>query len=103
MFSLQSSWRYDQTTFYKGFLRDLGRAHSRVIIDPFIIEKSMAMPLPTPIKPRTRSVCVIINTKLFEAHEQAYKDQVVWAAGIMQAIASPFELQYLRWPAKVLN
>lgn len=60
----------------------------------------MAIPLPTPIKLRARSVYVIINTKLYEAHEQAYKDQVVWTADIMQAIASLLSYNIYAYPQR---
>jgi phosphatidylserine/phosphatidylglycerophosphate/cardiolipin synthase-like enzyme len=87
MFSLQSSHLYDQNTFYKAFLRDLGHARTRVIIEsPFITKKRMGLLLPTLLKLRARGVRVIINTKPFEEHEQAYQSQAIWAVGIMQDI-----------------
>jgi len=47
MFSPQSSRLYDQSTFYKAFLRDLENAQSRVVIEsPFITEKRMTLLLP---------------------------------------------------------
>lgn len=87
MFSLNTSRLYDQSTFYKSFLRDLGRAQSRVVIEsPFITKKRMSLLLPTLLKLRARDVRVIINTKPFEEHEQAYQSQAIWAVGIMQDI-----------------
>jgi hypothetical protein len=44
----------------------------------------MNLLLPTLIKLRNKNVHIIINTKLFEEHEQRYRDQSVWAVGIMQ-------------------
>ncbi len=85
MYSLTSSRLYDQSTFYKAFLRDLERAQLCVIIEsPFIAKKRMSLLLPALSKLRTRGVRVIINTKPFEEHEQAHQCQVMWAVGIMQ-------------------
>ena len=85
MFSLQSSRLYDQTSFYKVFLRDLGLAQFRVIIEsPFITKKCMSLLLPTLLKLRARDVRVIINTKPFEEHKQAYQSQAIWVVGVMQ-------------------
>ncbi len=87
MFSLNTSRLYDQSTFYKSFLRDLGRAQSRVVIEsPFITKKRMSLLLPALLKLRAKDVRVIINTKPFEEHEQAYQSQAIWAVGIMQDI-----------------
>ncbi len=85
MFSLNSSRLYDQTSFYKAFLRDLGHAQSRVIIEsPFITEKRMRLLLPTLSKLRIKGIRVIINTKPFEEHEQSYQSQAVQAVAVMQ-------------------
>ena len=87
MFSLPSSRLYDQDTFYKAFLRDIERAQTRVIIEsPFITEKRMNLLLPTLLKLRNKGISIIINTKPFEEHEQRYRDQAIWAVGIMQDI-----------------
>lgn len=87
MFSIQSSSLYDQTTFYKSFLCDLGRAQTRLIIEsPFITKNRMTVLFPALLKLRVRGVRVIINTKPLEEHKQAYQDQAIWAVGIMQNI-----------------
>ena len=85
MFSLPSSRLYNQDTFYKAFQRDLEKAQSLVIIEsPFITEKRMNLLLPTLIKLSNKGVHIIINTKPFEEHEQRYRDQAIWAVGVMQ-------------------
>ena len=87
MYSLTSSRLYDQTTFYSVFLRDLRSAKTRVIIEsPFITEKRLTLLFPIVIKLRSKNVHIIINTKPFEEHEQAYQSQVIWAVGVMQDI-----------------
>jgi phosphatidylserine/phosphatidylglycerophosphate/cardiolipin synthase-like enzyme len=87
MYSLNTSRLYDQSTFYKSFLRDLERAQSRVIIEsPFITEKRLALLFPILIKLRSKNVHIIINPKPFEEHEQRYRDQAIWAVGTMQDI-----------------
>ncbi len=87
MFSIPSSRLYDQDTFYKAFLHDIERAQTRVIIEsPFITEKRMNLLLPTLISLRSKGVHIIINTKLFEEHENAYQSQAIWAVGVMQDI-----------------
>ena len=40
MFNLTSSVLYDQTTFYKAFLRDSKKAKTRVIIESLLSQKS---------------------------------------------------------------
>jgi PLD-like domain len=85
MFSLNSSRLYDQISFYKAFQRDLEKAESRVIIEsPFITEKRMNLLLPTLIELRNKGIRILINTKPFEEHEQRYRDQAIWAVGVMQ-------------------
>ena len=87
MFSLPSSHLYDQDTFYKAFLRDIERAQTRVIIEsPFITKKRMILLSPILQRLRRKGVHIIINTKPFEEHEQRYKDQAIWAVGVMQDI-----------------
>jgi len=46
----------------------------------------MSLLLPALLKLRAKGVRVIINTKPFEEHEQAYQSQAIWAVGIMQDI-----------------
>lgn len=85
MINLTSSRLYDQTSFYKAFLRDLEKAQSHVVIEsPFITKKRMKLLLPALLRLRAKGIRIIINTKLFEEHEQRHKDQAIWAVGIMQ-------------------
>lgn len=85
MFSLNSSRLYDQTSFYKAFLRDLERAQSHVVIEsPFITKKRMILLSPILRRLRRRGVHIVINTKPFEEHEDTYQSQAMWAVGIMQ-------------------
>lgn len=85
MSKLASSRLYDQTSFYKTFLRDLERVQSRVIIEsPFITKKRMDMLLPTLSKLRAKGVRIIINTKPFDEHDLSFQEQSIWAVGVMQ-------------------
>jgi len=85
MTSLFSSSLYDQATFYKKFIKDLHRAKTRVVIEsPFITKKRMQKILPILSMLCKRGVRIIINTKPFDEHEQAYRDQAIWAVEIMQ-------------------
>lgn len=85
MSKLASSRLYDQTSFYKTFLRDLERVQSRVIIEsPFITKKRMDMLLPTLSKLRAKGVRIIINTKPFDEHDLSFQKQSIWAVGVMQ-------------------
>jgi len=87
MFNLSTSRLYDQNTFYDAFLRDLRHAKSRVVIEsPFITERRTAALFPILEGLRKRNVRIIINTKPFEEHERAYRDQAVSAVGSMQDI-----------------
>ena len=76
---------YNQNTFYDAFLRDARRAYKRLIIEsPFITERRMIILLPVLQGLRRKGVEITINTKPFEEHEPAYRDQAVWAVGAMQ-------------------
>ena len=87
MFRLQSSRLYDQTIFYKVFLRDLRIAKTLVIIESrFITKKRMDLLLPALSKLRSKGVRIMINTKPFEEHEPSYQSQAVWAVRVMQDI-----------------
>ncbi len=85
MFKLSTSSLYNQTTFYCKFMKDLGHAKSRVVIEsPFITERRMTTLLPIMSKLRKRGVTIIVNTKPFDEHEQGYRAQAIWAVGVMQ-------------------
>jgi phosphatidylserine/phosphatidylglycerophosphate/cardiolipin synthase-like enzyme len=88
MCNIASSRLYDQTSFYKAFLRDLERARSRVVIEsPFITSKRMAVLFPILRKLRRHGVRIIVNTKPLDEHETFFKDQAVQAIAAMQAIS----------------
>lgn len=85
MFSLSSSRLFDQSSFYNAFLRDLGRCKRLVVIEsPFITKKRMNQLLPALSRLKSKGVRIIINTKPFEEHEPSYREQAMWAVGIMQ-------------------
>lgn len=85
MFSLTSSELYDQTTFYKVFLRDLRKAKTRVVIEsPFITEKRMKLLFPTLRLLSCKGVRIIVNTKPLEEHTSSYQSQAIQAIGVMQ-------------------
>lgn len=78
---------YDQTTFFNKFLRDLGNAHSEVIIEsPFITTARMSKLLPVLAKTRQRSVRIIINTRNPDDHEGTYRRQALDAIYDMQSL-----------------
>ena len=85
MFRLNSPELYNQTTFYKAFLRDLKKAKTLVIIEnPFITEKRMKLPYPTLRSLRRKGVRIIVNTKPLEEHNLSYQRQAIQAICIMQ-------------------
>jgi hypothetical protein len=85
MNNLFPSRLYDQNTFYNAFLKDLRRAKTRVIIEsPFMTEKRMQVLLPIIKKLRAKNIRIIVNTKPFDEHEPIYREQAIWAVGIMQ-------------------
>lgn len=85
MFSLSVSSLYGQTTFYAKFHKDISLAKERVMIEsPSITQRRMITLLPIMAKLRKRGVRIIINTKSFEEHERAYREQAIWAIGVTQ-------------------
>lgn len=85
MSDLFSSRLYNQNTFYSAFFKDLGHAKSLVIIEsPFITKKRIQQLFPILRKLRTKNIRVIVNTKPFNEHEATYREQPVWAVGILQ-------------------
>ena len=82
-----SSSLYDQSTFYKAFVKDLQNVRTMVIIEsPFITEKRMRVLLPILIKLRAKNIKITVNTKPFSEHEQMYQEQAIWAVRMMQDI-----------------
>ena len=89
MNSLPPSRLYDQNTFYDAFLKDLRKAKSLVIIEsPFITKKRMQQLLPTLRKLRDEGIRIIVNTKPFNEHDVIYREQAIWAVGVMQDIGT---------------
>lgn len=87
MSSLSPSSLYNQSTFYKAFVKDLQNVRTMVIIEsPFITKKRMQVLLPILMKLRAKNIKIIINTKPFDEHESIYKEQAIWAVGMMQDI-----------------
>ena len=85
MNSQSPSRLYDQNTFYDAFLKDLRKAKSLVIIEsPFITKKRMQQLLPTLRKLRDEGIRIIVNTKPFNEHDVIYREQAIWAVGVMQ-------------------
>ena len=84
-----ASQLYDQSTFYKAFLRDLSGCTREVIIEcPFMTTKRVMMLLPTLKKLTQRGVIVIINTRDPEEHEGIYKLQAYEAVTDLQTLGA---------------
>ena len=75
---LLTSRLYDQDTFYKAFIRDLGSCRNEVIIEsPFITRRRMDTLLPIFKRLVRRGVTVIINTREPIEHDEP---QLAWQA-----------------------
>src|SRR6195256_3596263 len=84
---LLSSRLYDQDTFYKAFVRDLGYCRDEVIIEsPFITGKRIASLLSIFSKMRSRGVKITINTRPTAMHELPFDYQAERAIEDLQAI-----------------
>lgn len=78
---------YDQISFYDKFLKDIGAAHSEVIIEsPFITTSRMSKLLPVLVRLRQRNVRIIINTRNPDDHEDVYRMQALDAVYDMQCL-----------------
>lgn len=83
---LLSSALYDQNTFSKAFIRDLYSCQTELIIEsPFITSKRMEVFLPIFAKLRQRDVCIVVNTRNPDDHEDNYRIQALDAVAIMQS------------------
>jgi len=83
--SLNDSSLYNQETFYRAFLEDLGHAKSQVIIEsPFITSRRMAALFTTLRKLSKRGVQVVINTRNPEEHDGVYQFQAESAIANLQ-------------------
>ena len=78
---------FNQDTFYRSFTKDLINAKRIVIVEsPFITKKRMTAILPIFKRLREKDVHVVINTKPFDEHDPIYREQAVWAVGVMQEL-----------------
>jgi phosphatidylserine/phosphatidylglycerophosphate/cardiolipin synthase-like enzyme len=87
MNDLLSSRLYDNTNFYKVFMKDLRHAQYSVIIEsPFITAKRMDELLPILRKLRQRGVRVTVNTRDPKEHDAEYEYQAALAVYDMQEL-----------------
>ena len=85
--NLLGSSLYDQSAFYKAFVRDLHVCSEELVIEsPFITTKRMETLLPIFKKLRRRDVHIIINTRNPDDHEYIYREQALNAIGDMQEL-----------------
>ena len=78
---------FNQDTFYKAFTKDLENAKRIAIIEsPFITKKRINILLPIFQKLRAKGIRIVINTKPFDEHEPIYREQAIWAVGVMQEL-----------------
>ena len=75
---------FDQDSFYKAFLKDLGKCQHEVIIEsPFITRRRLETLLPTIQKLKSRKVRVIINTRSPLDRKLAIIDrQILWEGSL---------------------
>ena len=87
MNNLLSSSLYDNTTFYKSFVKDLKHAqHSVLIESPFITTKRMIDLLPIFRTLRQEGVRIVVNTRNPEEHDSDYQQQALLAIFEMQEL-----------------
>lgn len=73
---MNNSTLFDNNTFYKAFERDLRRTRQSVTIEsPFITSRRMEHLLPLLTKLRRKGVCVVVNTRDPEEHNEEYAIQ----------------------------
>ena len=69
---------YDETTFYKAFLRDIAHARVRVVIEsPFITARRFETLERVIAKISKRGVRVVVNTREPEAHDSLMREQAI--------------------------
>ena len=87
MNSLLSSSLYDNTTFYKSFVKDLKHAQRSVLIEsPFITTRRMNDLLPIFRTLRQQGVRIVVNTRNPEEHDSDYQQQALLAIFDMQEL-----------------
>jgi phosphatidylserine/phosphatidylglycerophosphate/cardiolipin synthase-like enzyme len=78
MNNLLSSSLYDNTTFYKSFVKDLKDTQRSVLIEsPFITTKRMSNLLPIFRTLRQQGVRMVVNTRNPEEHGADYQQQAL--------------------------
>jgi phosphatidylserine/phosphatidylglycerophosphate/cardiolipin synthase-like enzyme len=78
---------YDNTNFYKTFMKDLNRAqHSVIIESPFITAKRMEELVSLLRKLRQRGVRITVNTRDPKEHDAEYEYQAALAVYEMQEL-----------------
>lgn len=84
---LLSSKLYCDKTFYGAFVTDLKRAKQEVIIEsPFITNKRIASLMPELIKLRQRGVCLTVNTRGPDEHDEYYRFEAIGYITTLQNI-----------------
>jgi phosphatidylserine/phosphatidylglycerophosphate/cardiolipin synthase-like enzyme len=87
MNNLLSSSLYDNTTFYKSFVKDLKDTQRSVLIEsPFITTKRMSNLLPIFRTLRQQGVRMVVNTRNPEEHGADYQQQALLAIFEMQEL-----------------
>lgn len=82
---LLTSQLYNEQTFYRAFIRDLGACTEEAIIEsPFITSSRVASLLPIFEKMRSRNVRIVINTRHPLEHDAPYDTQADAAIRHMQ-------------------
>lgn len=82
-----SSNLFDEDTFYRKFLNDLGKCQREVIIEsPFITSKRTLMLLPTLKKLKEQRVRIVINTRAPSEHDDYLRHEAEQALITLQRI-----------------
>jgi PLD-like domain len=83
------SMLFNQTTFYKAFLKDLrGAKHSVVIECPFITIRRLETLMPALTRLTNRNVRLIVNTKPVHEHESIFAVQAMEGIERLQGIGA---------------
>ena len=84
---LLTSQLFDERTFYRAFMSDLGNCQSEAVIEsPFITTNRVGSLLPIFKKMRSRQVRIIVNTRHPAEHEAPYDTQAWRAIQKMQSM-----------------
>ncbi len=86
-FNLASSQLYNEKAFYVAFVRDIRKAHERVIIEsPFITLRRFDTLYPLIRSSIRRGVRIVINTRHPESHDGAMRQQALSSIATLQSI-----------------